>query len=160
MLAEGAPPVALDGLGFMGAVSVNSTADFPHLITRCVFNRSLAADASAAPPPEPLVGGGLTVHSGRLTIASTAFLNLRAVDGGALALTGPYATATVVQSHFVNNTASRYGGAFYVGGGRLTLDHTIVTMNEAAERGGTPSPTEPRTLLRPCPLMASASLAC
>ena len=132
-IAGNAPPVSFHGLGLRGLVFVNSsTLEWRHLIRDCLFNRSEAEDSVAVRE----VGGGVHIQAGLIVIESTNFTQLVAVDGGAVALTGSSATATISRSRFSANRASRRGGALFVSAGRLIMDHVIVAANEAGENGG------------------------
>ena len=132
------PPLTLRGLTLRGQISVNGSVSSGHLIDDCIFDgvgmarRRLQAASSAA----SVLGGGVLLVSGRLVVRRSTFRNLVAEHGGAFAMDGQLAIATIEQSLLVDNAATRAGGGVFVRGGRLTLIGTLVANNTAAERGG------------------------
>ena len=132
-IAGNAPDVMMHGLGFDGAMLVNSTGtgtSSHHAVDHCQFVRRSFYRAARS------TGGGIHVHAGGLSITSTRFTGLAANDGGAIALTGVDARVAIAHSQFYNNSAVQRGGAVFVSDGRLTLDGVNVTSNAAGEKGG------------------------
>lgn len=128
------PPVTMHRLGFRGAIIVNtSESAIRHVIDHCAFN---GTDKDLNASTRRNVGGGLLIHAGSVDIESTNFSGLMAVDGGAFAMTSSAADVVIARSHFSQNTASRYGGALLVRGGKLTMDQVAIDTNFAEVKGG------------------------
>ena len=136
-IVHGAPPVVFRWLDLQGSVLLNASSmgtAVPHSVEHCRFTR--AGDSNAGPDGTRPLGGAIEVHAGSLSISASAFTNLTAQNGGALALAGPEATVVVAHSLFVGNRALLNGGAIHVGGGRLTLSAVSITRNLAGHKGG------------------------
>jgi len=84
-----------------------------------------------------MVGGIRVDGDTRFDIDSCEFIGLRALNGGALHVTGSMPSFPVwpMNSLFVNNSASEHGGAIYSDGRSVVVTHTVLAENSAT-RGG------------------------
>jgi len=85
-------------------------------------------------PNIPSGGGGAVLNSGKLTIG-VCILSDNSADQGGAVYNSSSATLSLIGSTVENNKA-RSGGGFYVAGGVVTLDGTLVEGNFAGLRGG------------------------
>jgi CSLREA domain-containing protein len=78
-------------------------------------------------------GAAIYNNLGTLTVSySTFYSNTSPAGGGAIAAFGP---ATIVNSTFSNNQATRYGGAIFTSTPSLTLSNNIIAGNSASSLG-------------------------
>ncbi len=75
-------------------------------------------------------GGQLTIHDG------TSFNLNRGLSGGAIAVAGAYASLTVENASFTQNTASSKGGAISSAAGSVVVEHSTFENCSAEEFGG------------------------
>jgi len=80
-------------------------------------------------------GGAIRATAGTLTCENAAFRNGRAVNGGAVSLSGT-ATASFVRCSFRGHAATAYGGAVYAStSGACSISDSVFSDNTAGSRG-------------------------
>ncbi|WP_461256833.1 chitobiase/beta-hexosaminidase C-terminal domain-containing protein [Treponema sp. R80B11-R83G3] len=79
--------------------------------------------------------GGAIYNIGTLTVTSCIFNDNRANYGGAIYTTSKSLSTTVRGCTFYNNTATKWGGAIFVGGGSLFLTGNLFYGNTATDWG-------------------------
>jgi hypothetical protein len=77
--------------------------------------------------------GGAILNAGTLTLRDTLLSRNEAEAGGAV---GSHGTTTIARSRLTRNNAQFFGGAIYVDGGDLTMDHSTLDSNFAQGLGG------------------------
>jgi len=98
------------------------------IIRRVHFNKAVETNSSFG------LGGGI-YNIGTLTLESCIFSENKANYGGAIYSTSKSPSTTVKGCTFYNNSATKWGGAIFVGGGNLFMTGNLFYGNAATDWG-------------------------